>query len=122
VIDNAHIRHRNFMKLFNDFMHAQPQSSRHGMLKRFAERLGFSERYLSHLKCHRKNIGTAVARTIEARLKLPYGWLDREHDLHAMPVDDREKLFVATALSLFRAQPNEARDILMQLLRQSLGA
>lgn len=119
-LDSAQIRYRNFMKLFKDFMLKHPDEPQRGMLKAFAQRLGLSERYLSHIKCNRKNIGANLARTIETRLRLPHGWMDREHDLHTMPVDDREKLFVATALSLFRAQPNEARDTLMRLFQQQL--
>ncbi|MDQ9171994.1 hypothetical protein Q8A64_16385 [Oxalobacteraceae bacterium R-40] len=90
------------------------------MLKLFAERLGLSDRYLSHIKCNRKNIGNHVARTIEQRLKLPHGWMDREHDAFNMPSDDKEKLFVETALSLFRAQPHEARELMLDLLREKL--
>ncbi|MDB5761376.1 MAG: hypothetical protein JWQ21_371 [Herminiimonas sp.] len=90
------------------------------MLKLFAQRLELSDRYLSHIKCNRKNIGNIVARAIEERLKLPHGWMDREHDTFNMAIDDREKLFVETALSLFRAQPNEAREMMIDLFRQRL--
>ncbi len=112
-LDSAQIRYRNFMKLFNDFISKHSDEARHGMLKAFAQRLDLSERYLSHIKCNRKNIGANLARTIEGRLRLPHGWMDREHDLYTMPIDDKEKLFVATALAFFRAQPTEARESLM---------
>ncbi|RJG01591.1 hypothetical protein D3878_08330 [Noviherbaspirillum sedimenti] len=88
------------------------------MLKLFAQHLQLSERYLSHIKCNRKNIGANLARIIEERLHLPHGWMDREHDLQTMPLNDREKIFVATALAFFRAQPNEARDSLMHYFKQ----
>jgi hypothetical protein len=62
-----------------------------------------------------------VARAIEERLKLPHGWMDREHDaFNNMAIDDNEKLFVETALTLFRAQPNEAREMMIDLFRQRL--
>jgi hypothetical protein len=120
AMDSRQIRHKNFKKLFDDFVDCHPQEPRRGMLKLFAERLGLSDRYLSHIKCNRKNIGNHVARTIEQRLKLPHGWMDREHDAFNMPTDDKEKLFVETALSLFRAQPHEARELMLDLLREKL--
>ncbi len=123
AMDSATIRHKNFQKLFTDFIAQHPDLPQRGMLKLFAERLDMSDRYLSHIKCNRKNIGSNIARAIEERLKLPHGWMDREHDtLNMMPVDEKEKLFVETALSLFRAQPNEAREMMIELLRQRLQA
>ena len=120
AMDSAQIRHKNFMRLFNDFIDKHPNEPQRGMLKLFAQRLGLSDRYLSHIKCNRKNIGNIVARTIEQRLKLPHGWMDREHDALSMPVDDKEKLFIETALTLFRAQPHEAREMMIELFRQQL--
>lgn len=120
AMDSRQIRHKNFKKLFDDFVDCHPHEPRRGMLKLFAERLGLSDRYLSHIKCNRKNIGNHVARTIEQRLKLPHGWMDREHNSFAMPTDDKEKLFVETALSLFRAQPQEARELMLGMLREKL--
>jgi transcriptional regulator with XRE-family HTH domain len=120
AMNNSQIRHKNFRKLLDDFIDQHPHLPRRGMLKRFAERLDLSDRYLSHIKCDRKNIGNSVARIIEEQLKLPYGWMDREHDALKMPVDEKEKLFIETALTLFRAQPNEAREMMLDLLRQRL--
>ncbi len=117
-LDSAQIRHRNFIKLFNDFMDKHPHEPRHGMLKAFAIRLDLSERYLSHIKCNRKNIGANLARTLEQRLRLPHGWMDREHDAYLMPADDKEKLFIITALAFFRAQPAESRENLMHYFQQ----
>ncbi len=120
AMDSAQIRHKNFLRLFNDFIDRHPDAPQRGMLKLFAERLNLSDRYLSHIKCNRKNIGNIVARAIEERLKLPHGWMDREHDTLNLPADDKEKLFVETALTLFRAQPHEAREMMIDLLRQRL--
>jgi transcriptional regulator with XRE-family HTH domain len=120
AMNHSQIRHKNFKKLLGDFIDQHPHLPQRGMLKRFAERLNLSDRYLSHIKCDRKNIGNNVARTIESQLKLPYGWMDREHDALKMPVDEKEKLFIETALTLFRAQPNEARELMIDLLRQRL--
>ena len=45
----------------------------------FAKKLELSDRYLSHVKNGRKNIGAAIARQIEKRLRLPHGWMDNPH-------------------------------------------
>jgi hypothetical protein len=119
-MNSSQIRHKNFMRLFDDFIDRHPDEPQRGMLKLFAQHLGLSDRYLSHVKCNRKNIGNIVARTIEERLRLPHGWMDREHDSLNMTIDDNEKLFVETALTLFRAQPHEAREMMIDLLRQRL--
>lgn len=120
ALDSAQIRHKNFRRLFDDFIAQHPHLPQRGMLKLFAERLELSDRYLSHIKCNRKNIGSNVARAIEDRLRLPHGWMDREHDSLHLPVNDKERLFVETALTLFRAQPNEARELMLEQLRQRL--
>lgn len=116
LLDSAQIRHRNFMKLFNDFMHDNPEEPKHGMLKLFAQHLHLSERYISHIKCNRKNIGGNLARLIETRLRLPHGWMDREHD-PLLPLDDQEKIFITTALTYLRAQPHEVRASLIRHLQ-----
>jgi hypothetical protein len=119
-MNSSQIRHKNFHTLFEDFITRHPNQPRRGMLKQFAQHLNLSERYLSHIKCQRKNIGNSVARVIEGALGLPQGWMDREHDAPRTPVDDREKLFIETALILFRAQPDHARELMLNLLRQQL--
>lgn len=121
-MDSAQIRHNNFQRLFNDFIQQHPHLPRRGMLKLFAEHLNLSDRYLSHIKCNRKNIGNNVARNIEERLGLPRGWMDREHDLAKTPADENEKLFIDMALALFRSQQAEARELMLTLLRQRLEA
>jgi hypothetical protein len=61
-----------------------------------------------------------MARAIEAALDLPQGWMDREHNEPKAPVDEREKLFIETALILFRAQPDDATRLMLDLLRRQL--
>jgi hypothetical protein len=119
-MNSSQIRHKNFNKLFDDYIACHPNQPRRGMLKQFAQHLKLSERYLSHIKCQRKNIGNSIARTVEAALGLPHGWMDREHDAPQMQVNDQEKLFIETALILFRAQPDHARELMLDLLRQQL--
>jgi len=125
-MSSTEIRHKNFIKLFDDFIKQHPELPRRGMLKLFAQRLGLSDRYLSHIKCNRKNIGSNVARGIEVSLHLPHGWMDREHrgERHDQArtafTDEKEKLFIETALTLFRSQPNKAREMMIDLFRQQL--
>jgi len=95
------------------------------MLKLFSERIGLSDRYLSHLKCNRKNIGNNVARTIEDALGLARGWMDREHADAVAPaesVSDAEKMFLEMARMLYRSEPEEASQALMSLLQKKLQA
>lgn len=122
AMDSAQIRHKNFQKLFAEFIDQHAHLPQRGMLKLFAERLDLSDRYLSHIKCQRKNIGNNVARGIEERLKLPHGWLDREHDRFNPPNNEKEKLFVEMALALFRTQEDAAREMMLDLLRERLQA
>jgi hypothetical protein len=120
---SSQIRHKNFHTLFQDFIARHPGLPRRGMLKLFAEHLALSDRYLSHIKCQRKNIGHKLARAIEARLELPHGWLDREHHgATHLPANDAERLFIETALLLFRSRPEQARELMLQLLREQLAA
>jgi transcriptional regulator with XRE-family HTH domain len=79
-MNSSQIRHKNFHALFNDFIARHPDQPQRGMLKQFAQQLGLSDRYLSHIKCQRKNIGNSVARAIETALNLSHGWMDREHE------------------------------------------
>lgn len=125
-MDSAQIRHKNFQRLLTEFINQRPHLPRRGMLKLFAEHLDMSDRYLSHVKCNRKNIGNNVARSIEEQLNLPRGWMDREHDLSndqlKAPADENERLFIEMALMLFRSQQAEARELMLKLLRQRLEA
>jgi hypothetical protein len=121
-MDSTQIRHKNFQKLFAEFADQHSHLPQRGMLKLFAERLNLSDRYLSHIKCQRKNIGSNIARAIEEQLRLPRGWLDREHDRLNPPSNEKEKLFVEMALALFRTQEEEAREMLLDLLRERLQA
>lgn len=128
ALDSAQIRHQNFMNLYQQFRNANRHLPERGMLKLFAERVGLSDRYLSHIKCNRKNIGNNVARTIEDALGLAHGWMDREH-ARAAPRrndvddgDDAEKMFLETARLLYRAEPEVMRRVVMDLLQKKLVA
>jgi transcriptional regulator with XRE-family HTH domain len=124
-LDSAQIRHHNFIVLYRQFRQEHGHLPERGMLKMFAQRVGLSDRYLSHIKCNRKNIGNNVARAIEEALGLPRGWMDREHDRSTAPLDagdDAEKMFLETAKLLYRAEPEAMRRVVMELLQRKLTA
>lgn len=114
------IRHENFMQLFRKFREQHPKLPQRGMLKMFAERVELSDRYLSHIKTGRKNIGASIARQIEKRLRLPVGWMDNPHT-QTEPADELERNFVDTALALYRSAPAEARAMMLEFLKKRLG-
>ena len=119
-MDTAEIRFNNFKFLFGKFRDEHSHLPLRGMLKLFAEKLELSDRYLSHVKNGRKNIGANIARQIEKRLKLPHGWMDVPHR-RVEPSDDLEKNFLETALALYRLAPEEARTLMVDFLRNRLG-
>ncbi len=120
-MDTAEIRYRNFMALFKQFRDQHSELPTRGMLKLFAERLELSDRYLSHVKNNRKNIGAGIARQIEKRLRLPHGWMDNTHGAQLEPSDDLERNFLETALALYRSAPAEARAMMLEFLKKRLG-
>lgn len=119
----SQIRQSNFETLYRQFRENHSDQPNRGMLKLFAEKLEMSDRYLSHVKCGRKNIGSNVARQIEQRLKLPEGWMDNQHEsLTGLPVtDELERNFIETMLAIYRSSPDEARAIMLDALKRRLG-
>jgi hypothetical protein len=74
------IRAANHAALLSDFRANLPcDTSQRGSIKLWAQRIGVSRAYASHLSCRRKTIGHRIARQIEAHLGLEAGWMDREH-------------------------------------------
>jgi hypothetical protein len=121
-MDTATIRHINFMALYKAFRDERSHLPERGMLKLFAEEVEISDRYLSHLKHNRKNIGAAIARQIEDRLHLSHGWMDNRHDQPAttQPADELEANFLSTAQALYRSAPAEARAMMLEFLKRKL--
>jgi hypothetical protein len=119
-MDTAQIRHQNFLALFKAFRDQHSNLPDRGMLKLFAEKLELSDRYLSHIKNNRKNIGANIARKIEQRLKLPHGWMDNLHSNTVRPDGSAESQFVQTALSLYRENPVEAQAMMLEFLQKRL--
>lgn len=119
-MDSTTARQTNFLELFRQFREKHADQPDRGMLKKFAEALGLSERYLSHVKCGRKPIGHATARHIEEALKLPTGWMDVPHT-ELEPRSSSEKQFVEMALALYRANAVAAQDAMLSALKTRLA-
>lgn len=120
----SQIRQGNFELLYRQFRDQHSELPNRGMLKLFAEKLEMSDRYLSHVKCNRKNIGANVARQIEQRLKLPQGWMDNLHtdDGGALAVtNELERNFIETMLAIYRSSPDEARAMMLDAVKRRLG-
>jgi len=117
------IRRRNYETLMERFK-ARPEEQGmpvHGLLTRFAKHAGVSVRYLSHINNDRKNIGSSVARQLEAGFNLPIGWLDNDHEAEIESASDTEKEFAATALRLFRESPVDAQAMLMRYMMERIN-
>lgn len=120
-MDSKQIRQANFVALFRQFRREHMHLPNRGMLKLFAEQTGISDRILSHVKCNRKNIGDKMARQMERGLKLRPGWMDQLHT-GSYGMDDSEQSFMETALTIYRASPEEARQMMMEFLKTRLSA
>jgi len=124
-MDIKQIRSKNYHFLFGRFKASIwaefPEEPERGMLKRFAEKLDLSEAYISHINTGYKQIGDKTARKFELALKLPNGWMDKEHHEGA-PRTPEEDAFVAAAVKLYRESPNEAQAMLLKAFSDKLHA
>jgi transcriptional regulator with XRE-family HTH domain len=114
-------RMNNFLQLFKEFRDANTHLPNRGMLKLFAENVGLSPRFLSHVKCGRKQIGAAVARQIEKACNKPHGWLDMPHT-DAQPNDADEQLLVEQLLAIYRGSPPKAKRLMADAIKAALGS
>jgi transcriptional regulator with XRE-family HTH domain len=110
-------RYRNFQLVLQRFEQQEPGK---GVLRRFAEKVGVSESYLSQVKNRVKNVGPELAQTLERELKLGPGWMDVEHKVWE-PRDAGEMFFLQTAMTLYRKSPAEIQQELIQKLSELLG-
>lgn len=122
------IRYQNFMALFAQYKAARPEEPAHGMLKKFAEAAGISDRIASHYKGRRKQIGPNAARRIEGHLGKPDGWLDLPHPAAGgwQPAGAGEALagdleFVGLAQRLYALDKAAARRVLGEMLSLALN-
>lgn len=110
------IRFKNFQRLLDEFQNKRTTKNERGLLLEFSQSVGISDRQLSHLRCGRRNIGTAAARQIEAGLRLSSGYMDVSHDVN-LPETPNEKHFIETALEIFRTNPVGAQQAMLDLMR-----
>lgn len=119
-MDATHFRLTNFLLLFKQFRDQRPELPDRGMLKKFSEHLELSERYMSHIKCGRKGIGSVVARQIEQRCGKPHGWLDLPHT-ESDPKNGEERVMIEQLLLLHRSSPGTVRRLLTESIRDVLS-
>ena len=110
------IRYKNFMRLLDEFQDRRTTKNERGLLLEFSQSVGISDRQLSHLRCNRRNIGTAAARQIEVGLRLPTGYMDVEHG-GTRAETPNEQHIIETVLALYRANPIETQKAMLDLLR-----
>jgi hypothetical protein len=110
------IRYENFKRLLDEFQDKRTTKNERGLLLEFSQAVDISDRQLSHLRCGRRNIGSASARQIEKGLRLAEGYMDVEHGV-TRPENPNEQHFIETALSLYRANPLATQQAMLDLLR-----
>ncbi|WP_175969658.1 helix-turn-helix domain-containing protein [Burkholderia sp. BCC0322] len=125
-MDISEIRRRNYEFLFERFKEAvraesggPEEAPEHGMLKRFAEKIGVSQAYMSHINTGYKPIGARMARKFEHGLSLPDGWMDHVHD-ETSTRSPEEEAFIAAALELYRESPTDAQAALLKAFAAKL--
>jgi hypothetical protein len=106
------VRLDNFMTLFEEFKQDHSDEPEHGMLKKFALRIGQGGAYVSQIKNGRRCIGHKLAREIETNLGLPEGYLDMPVSVHGRARTQEEGLAVEAFLRLYRKHPEKARMLL----------
>jgi hypothetical protein len=141
----ADIRHRNALRLFDEFVAMQVRSpdaaALRGLERRFAEQVLVQPSYWSQIKSRARQIGERLARQFEQRCRKPQGWMDQAHDapppadgpyalrppdtagidLSSVPRDDDERFIVGLVLSYYRRHPQRARARLLDLLGEVLA-
>ena len=118
------IRLANYKTLLLQFRSRKDEKDQpeYGLLTRFADACGVNARYLSHINNGRKNIGEALARQLEVGMKVPHGWMDREHNAAAAPAGDGEQEFIEMATRLYRKSPVKAQAMLLRYMLERDGS
>jgi hypothetical protein len=140
ALDIAHVRYRNALALFDEFVRAtvaHPDAAAlRGLERRFAERLHIQPSYWSQIKSRARQIGERLARQFEVHCHKPPGWMDVPHGLLPVAVpppvsagpapdgarDDDERFIIDLVLSYYRRDPRHAKTRLLQLLGEALAA
>jgi hypothetical protein len=115
------IRHDNWVRLFEMYKDSVwkqfPDQPDRGMLRHFAKAIDKSERFLSHMNCDAKPMGSNVARELETFMGLPEGWMDTEH---GNKVDTSEQQFLAVMSMLYKQAPADAMRLMTEQLAKRL--
>ena len=118
------IRRRNLMwlrkKFQEDVQRKFPDTPDYGLDAAFAKHIELNRKYYGHIKAGRRNVGNALARSVERIFSMPVGWMDAEH-ADAAGTNDGEAEIVAAALQLYRERPEEAQRVIMKALREHLA-
>jgi hypothetical protein len=122
------IRQRNFLWLFEQFKEEfrkdWPNEPDRGMLRRFADRLGMDQIYVSQIKNGGKKeeggngriIGPQLARRIESALNLAEGWMDTNHQAPAEVQDEGLADVLNTVRGLYEHSPEATRAALIKVM------
>jgi hypothetical protein len=114
-------RHENFKVLFQmwkEHVWKQfPDQPDRGMLRLMSKTFEMSERFLSHLNCDAKPMGSRVARQLEAEMGLPTGWMDTDHGEQKTT---SEQEFLAVMSMLYKSAPLEAMQLMTSQLTKRL--
>ncbi|WP_175795941.1 hypothetical protein [Burkholderia anthina] len=120
------IRRENFLFLFEQFKErvrqTLPSEPDRGMLKRFAEQLGISDKFVSHINTGRKPIGDKSAQKIEAAMGLPRGWMDEAHSEESVEsLSPLKQEVVAMVVELLKSGSEEGAAEVMKLVREKMS-
>lgn len=122
------IRQRNFLWLFEqfkeDFRKDWPSEPDRGMLRRFSDKLGMDQIYVSLIKNGGRKedggngriIGSSLARKIESALNLPDGWLDTNHQAPTQAEDEGLADVLNTVRGLYEHSPEATRAALIKVM------
>lgn len=119
------IRKANFDFLFEQFKErvrqSWPSEPEKGMLKRFAEELGISDAFMSHVKTGRKPIGDKTAKKIEDALRLGHGWMDESHpDDGVETLSPMKQEVVNMVVEMLKSGSEEGAAEVMRLVREKM--
>jgi len=143
MLDLAKTRIGNTLLLFEEFKDTNAPGSAPllGLEKAFSAHLQISAAQWSQLKGGHRSIGATLARQFESRCGKPAGWLDARHGAPARgagrapaalasvagdapedsPRDAAERFAVALFLTAYRANPQDVKARLLDLVQIELA-
>jgi hypothetical protein len=136
MLDLAKTRIANTLRLFEEFKDTNSPgvAPLWGLEKAFSAHLQISAAQWSQLKGGHRSIGATLARQFESRCGKPGGWLDERHApgrgsvaaaplavAAARPRDAEERFAVELFLIAYRANPQEVKSRLLDLVHGELA-